>query len=107
MLRYEDFVAEPQKALARVLELVGEEAAPRPRVVEHKVKLGVNHNVWGNPSRFRTGTVEIRPDREWAYRMKPGDKKLIGLLTLPLLVRYGYPLSAGERDPEDDRDGRR
>jgi hypothetical protein len=97
MLRYEDFVAEPQQAVGQVLELVGEETAPRPHIVEHEVKLGVNHNVWGNPNRFRTGTVEISPDKEWAYHMKPGDKKLITLLTLPLLIRYGYPLAAGER----------
>lgn len=94
LLRYEDFVAEPQKAVGRVLELVGEETASRPHVGEHEVKLGVNHNVWGNPSRFQTGTVEIRPDKEWAHHMKPADRCLISLLTFPLLTRYGYPLVA-------------
>ena len=92
-LRYEDFVAEPRRAVERMLELVQEEPAPLSHVGEHEVELGVNHTVWGNPSRFRSGKVEIRPDKEWAYHMKQGDKRLISALTLPLLVRYGYPLS--------------
>lgn len=96
LLRYEDFVAEPQRAIARVLELVGEEKISLPHAGEHEVKLGVNHNVWGNPSRFRTGTVEIRPDRKWVSNIEPGDRRLITALTLPLLVRYGYPLVTGE-----------
>lgn len=96
MLRYEDFVAEPQKAIGRVLGLLGEEGAPRPHVAEHEVELGVNHNVWGNPGRLKTGTVEIRPDREWAYDIKSGDRRLVSSLTFPLLARYGYPLAAGK-----------
>jgi hypothetical protein len=96
MLRYEDFVAEPQKAIGRVLGLVGEEWASRPHVAEHEVELGVNHNVWGNPGRFRTGIVQIRPDREWAYNIRSGDRRLVSSLTFPLLARYGYPLAAGK-----------
>jgi len=94
MLRYEDFVANPQRTIRQVLELVGEGTASLPHVAEHEVKLGVNHNIWGNPSRFQTGTVEMQLDREWASGIKPGDRRLSTLLTLPLLVRYGYPLAA-------------
>jgi Sulfotransferase family len=107
LVRYEDFVAEPEKTMGRVLELVREEAAALPRVEEHEVRLGVNHNVWGNPGRFRTGMVEIRPDREWISRIGHDDRRLITSLTLPLLVRYGYPLVAAERKPENGGDGRR
>jgi hypothetical protein len=96
MLRYEDFVAKPREVIERVLELVKEKPAPLSHVGKHEVELGVNHNVWGNPSRFRSGTVEIRPDKEWAYHMKRGDKRLISSLTFPLLVRYGYPLTTGK-----------
>ncbi len=94
LLRYEDFVAEPRRAIGRVLELVGEEAASRPHVGAREVKLGVNHNVWGNPGRFRTGTVEIKPDKEWVSGTKPADARLVSLLTFPLLARYGYPSNA-------------
>ncbi len=97
LLRYEDFVAEPRKTLGHVLELVKEETARLPHTAEREVKLGVNHNVWGNPSRLRTGTVKIRPDREWISSMKPGDRRLVTSLTFPLLVRYGYPPATGGR----------
>jgi hypothetical protein len=107
LLPYEDFVAEPQKTIGRVLKLVREEVVALPHVEEHEVRLGVNHNVWGNPGRFRTGTVEIRPDREWASRIEPGDRRLITILTLPLLVRYGYPVVVDGREPESGGDDRR
>ena len=94
MLRYEDFVAEPRKTIRRVLEPVQEEATSLPHVAEHEVKLGANHNIWGNPNRFQTGLVRLRPDDEWVSQMKSYPKTLVALLTLPLLVRYGYPVTA-------------
>jgi hypothetical protein len=97
MLRYEDFVAEPKRTIGRILELVQGETAPLSHVAGHEVKLGINHGVWGNPSRFRTGTVEISPDTEWVSRIKPGDERLVTSLTFPLLARYGYPLAADKR----------
>ncbi len=106
MLRYEDFVAEPQRTIRQVLELAGEERASLPHVAEHEVKLGLNHNIWGNPSRFRTGTVKIRPDTEWTSRIKPGDSTLVSALTFPLLVRYGYPLATGGLGGVTGGDGR-
>jgi hypothetical protein len=95
MLRYEDFVTEPRKTIGRVLELVQEETTPLPHVAEHEVKLGANHNIWGNPNRFQTGPIQLRPDDEWISRMEPRDMALVRLLTLPLLVRYGYPVTIG------------
>ena len=96
LLRYEDFVAQPQKALRRVLELVNEGSTPLPHVGEHEVQLGVNHNIWGNPNRFQTGPVRLRPDDEWVFKMRPRDKALVTLLTLPLIARYGYPIALVE-----------
>ena len=91
MLRYEDFVREPRPAVERILSLVGEEPPSLPFVSERGVELrGPNHNVGGNPSRFRTGIVELRPDTEWVRRMRNGDRRLVTALTLPLLARFGY-----------------
>ncbi len=96
MLRYEDFVREPRPAVERILSLVGEESPSLPFVSERGVELrGPNHNVGGNPSRFRTGVVELRPDTEWARRMKDGDRRLVTALTLPFLARFGYGARAG------------
>ncbi|MBA3474563.1 MAG: sulfotransferase [Rubrobacter sp.] len=99
LLRYEDFVAEPQRTIRRILGLVQEETALLPHVSEHEVELGVNHNIWGNPSRFRTGKVEVRPDREWASRIDTGDARVTTFLTFLLLIRYGYSLAVGDRNP--------
>ena len=107
MLRYEDFIAEPRRSIQRALELVDEGTTPLPHVGEQEVKLGANHNIWGNPNRFQTGMVRLRPDDEWASRMRPEDRSLITALTFPLLARYGYPLFAGRRVPGSGEDGGR
>jgi hypothetical protein len=92
-LRYEDFVADPHRRLVDALKVLGEEDAEVPLVGEREVKLGVSHTVSGNPNRFDTGAVELRTDREWISRMTPRDKALVTTLTLPLLRRYGYPVT--------------
>lgn len=89
-LRYEDFVEGPREAVGRLLDLVGEEAPRLPLAGECEVELGRNHTVSGNPSRFRTGMVELRLDEEWKYKMRHSDKRLVTALGWPLLRRYGY-----------------
>ncbi len=91
-LRYEDFVAEPRASLERILWLVGV-TAELPLAGEREVSLGVSHTVSGNPNRFETGAVELRPDHEWISNMSPRDRTLVTALTLPLLPRYDYPIT--------------
>lgn len=88
-LRYEDFVRSPREAIEQVLDLLGE-AARLPFVGEREVELGATHTVAGNPSRFKTGKVELKLDEEWKTKMKPSDKRIVTALTWPLLRRYGY-----------------
>lgn len=96
MLRYEDFVEKPRPTVERILRLVGEEPGSLPFVSERGVELrGPNHNVGGNPSRFRTGVVELRPDTEWTTGMKGRDRGLVTALTLPFLARFGYSARSG------------
>lgn len=90
MLRYEDFIKKPRESIGRILDLVQEAARRLPFITEHKVKIDTNHSVSGNPVRFRTGTVELRLDKEWKTEMKQLDKILVTWLTWPMLVRYGY-----------------
>ncbi len=92
VLRYEDFVADPPGALRRITRLVGEEKVELPFVDEHTVRLRPNHTVSGNPSRFATGTVELRKDNDWLAHQNPVDRLVCTGLALPLLARYGYPL---------------
>lgn len=94
-LRYEDFVAEPRRAVKEILGMLHEDADRLPFTDGREVELGVGHTVAGNPNRFQSGLVRLRPDDEWAFRMRPRDRMLVTLLTLPLLARYGYPVSTG------------
>jgi hypothetical protein len=89
-LRYEDFVSDPRRSFEKILRLVREAEAEPPLVGEREVKLGVSHTVSGNPNRFETGAVELRPDHEWISKMNPRDRTLVTALTLPLLKHYGY-----------------
>lgn len=88
-LRYEDFAADPRVAVDRILALVGEDART-PFTDEHTVLLRPNHIVAGNPSRFTTGSVVIAADEEWRRQMPRQDRLLVGLTTMPLMLRYGY-----------------
>ncbi len=89
-VRYEDFVADPRESFQKILRLVRVADAEAPLVGEREVKLGVSHTVSGNPNRFETGAVELRPDHEWISKMNPRDRALVTALTLPLLKHYGY-----------------
>jgi hypothetical protein len=93
LVRYEDFVEWPTTTLARIVDLVGEPRARLPVDGGATATLGVNHTVSGNPSRFRTGAVELRVDDEWKTRQAPVDRALVTAMTLPLLARYGYWIS--------------
>jgi hypothetical protein len=91
-LRYEDLVREPEVAVRRILSFVAEEPAELPFPSNHAVDLAATHTVAGNPSRFRTGVVEIRPDDEWLARLEPRARAVVEAISLPLLRRYGYRL---------------
>jgi Sulfotransferase family len=90
MLRYEDFIARPKETVARMLDLVEEDPRELPFVDDHTVTLGTNHTVSGNPGRFETGSIELRPDEEWREKMARSSRRVATTLTLPLLWRYGY-----------------
>jgi Sulfotransferase family len=89
-LRYEDLVAQPRAVLPRILAHLGEAGGELPLVGEHAARLGTNHTVSGNPSRFDTGVVELRRDDEWRTRSRAATKAVVTALCLPLLARYGY-----------------
>ncbi len=92
-LRYEDFVDDPTFYLAEILFRVGfdDETGSLHDVVHgREISLSVDHTVSGNPSRFRTGKIELRPDEEWKVKMRGADKNVVTALTAPLLLKYGY-----------------
>ncbi len=92
LLRYEDFVARPRPTVQRIVDLVGESPEALPFENDRTVRLGRNHTVSGNPDRFKTGSVKLREDAEWAAKQPRGDRVVTTMLALPLLHRYGYRL---------------
>jgi hypothetical protein len=89
-LRYEDFVREPRAAVERICAFAGDDLAGSPFVSENEVELTPSHSVAGNPSRFTTGRVALRPDDEWHTAMRRSDRAVVTAVTWPLLWRYGY-----------------
>lgn len=92
-LRYEDFVDRPREAIERILQLVHESSTNLSFVNGREVDLKPNHTAIGNPSRFNTGTLELRMDSEWKAKMNPLDRNLSTALSWPLMLKYGYKLS--------------
>ena len=88
-VRYEDFSREPRVVVDQILALLGE-SGEAPFEDDHTVRLGPNHIVAGNPSRFTTGSVTIRADEEWRGRMPRREQLLVEVVTKPLMLRYGY-----------------
>jgi hypothetical protein len=91
-VRYEDFVADPGGTVGRVLDFAGvpvtsDEVA---HIDGDRITLGTNHQVAGNPVRFRTGEVQVRPDDAWQQEMSLRDRRLVGVLTAGLRHRYRY-----------------
>jgi hypothetical protein len=93
-LRYEDFAADPQGSIERLLVFM-DEAGTAPFADDGSIVLGVQHTVAGNPSRFRVGRVQIALDDEWNRRMPRRRNLAIRSITWPLLLRYRYPLGGG------------
>ena len=92
-LRYEDFVSDPTIYLAETLVRVGfdDEAENLTNVIRgRQISLSTDHTVSGNPGRFRTGSIELKPDEEWKVKMRGVDKNVVTALTAPLLLKYGY-----------------
>jgi hypothetical protein len=88
-LRYEDFVANPRDGLQAVLSLVSAESA-LPLEGADLVLRSQSHTVSGNPTRFHSSRVPIRPREEWRAELSPWTRAQIALITLPLFWRYRY-----------------
>lgn len=98
-IRYEDLLQHPQSTIRNILQFCQIEGKNLPFISEQDVLLGTNHNVSGNPSRFKTGRVKLALDDEWHTALKLQHKLLIDFLCFPLLWRYGY-LSFGKSNQD-------
>lgn len=88
IVRYEDLVKNPRETIADVLRFCG--VRPTHADLEHVqddgALLSPHHTVAGNPMRFRTGQVAIRPDEEWRRELPLSRRLLVGSVTAPLRI---------------------
>lgn len=89
-LRYEDWVADPETAVARILQFCALPPTQSTAVGPDWVDLGMSHTCSGNPMRFAAGRVEIRPDTRWRDQLPASQRRLVTLVTGPLLATYHY-----------------
>jgi hypothetical protein len=93
-LRFEDLLADPHTAIGGLLAFVGKPDARLPFSGPRSIVFGRNHTVGGNVDRFQDGETELRLDDPWRRGLRPAHRRLVTLLTLPLLIRYRYPVRA-------------
>jgi len=89
LLRYEDFSESPKKAIGDLLAAIGEDNDVE-FLSENSLNLEPNHTVAGNPSRFKVGEIEIKPDASWKIKMRSKLKIVVVLLDWPLMLKYDY-----------------
>jgi hypothetical protein len=89
-MRYEDFIAEPQPWTERIMQLVDESPESLPFDGRRSIVLGPNHSVFGNPGRFKYGSVELHSDDEWRSKLKRTHRMAVAAIAWPWLKKYGY-----------------
>jgi hypothetical protein len=90
-VRYEDFVLHPVDVVDRIAALVGEPIDLREVMPDGRTGVVTGtHSAWGNPNRFETGTIALRPDDQWVGSMSARARRTIAVLNGPFIARYGY-----------------
>jgi hypothetical protein len=94
---YEDFMRNPEPTLGAIAQFICEPEVSLPFVTGSTVHLSTNHTAGGNPDRLNAGHVELRMDDEWIESQPRSHRLAVTGMTLPLLRRYGYPLTGKRR----------
>lgn len=88
-IRYEDYVAAPTDALARVAAAVGISADLAP-AADGTFHIRGGHTPSDSRGVLPAMDVALRDDDRWRTQLRPVGKLLVGLVTIPLARRYGY-----------------
>jgi hypothetical protein len=89
-VRYEDFARRPYVEVDRICKWLDLTAEHNPIDRDGLVELHTQHTAWGNPGRMKKGKILIKYDEEWRSGLTKEDRKIINMLTWPMLWRYGY-----------------
>ena len=90
LVRYEDFVKEPQSVLTNIMTNLNIDNCQFSSLTDQSPNRTDVHAILGNPIRFEKGPIRIRADMEWKEKLETKEKFVSTALTLPLLFAYGY-----------------
>ena len=91
-VRYEDLVTSTEETTYGALRALGLDAfiAQAKHIDGQVTVLPPSHGVSGNPSRFTTGEVTLRPDEEWRTALSRRSRMTATALGMPGLLAHGY-----------------
>ena len=92
-VRYEDLVQDPRHWVAAIARLADPSVSTEMPFLSDAgdaVTLAPHHLVDGNPVRFARGPLPLRVDGAWRDGLAVRDRRVVGVLTSPLLAGYGY-----------------
>lgn len=92
LIRYEDFCERPEETVSKASRALHIPMRFEDARLPREASSAVHHSIAGNPSRFTRGPIAIKRDDEWRHRMPRSRRTLVGAMTSPLLLRFGYPL---------------
>jgi len=90
--RYEDVVREPRTLLGRIAAFAGRPTTDSDLdfISTSGVVLSVDHTAVGNDMRFEHGNVVMREDDAWVRSLPRSSRRVVTLLSWPLLKRWKY-----------------
>jgi hypothetical protein len=90
--RYEDVVRSPHETLWRIANFAGMPPGPRDLdfIAPPIVHMREDHTAVGNDSRLDQGTITLREDDAWRTKLPAQSRKLVTLMSWPLLKRWRY-----------------
>ena len=96
-LRYESLVQAPRREVERVLHALGAGADETDLAAldAGTVDSADQHTIRGNPIRFARGAQRVKADDAWRTQMERSQRRVVLLVTWPLLLRYGYLRGGG------------
>ena len=89
LVRYEDFVSDPERSLSRVGGFLGEDLSSVIRSVREHSPIPIGHVVGGSRLRFGAA-VRLNADTSWAGKLTNGPLALYWLLAGWAAWAYGY-----------------